>query len=344
MADELTRADSLREYLTGAASDGGAQADPLLCFGGFRSSTEAKTYDVTVTPAIAGLSVDFAAGGNAEGAGTLTVVDANNIKWKPNGAGTFGANAAFSGTAVKGIVESSLNPGQYLRVTVTTPLIVGSSVVDLVKKRGNIYGLGNISYTDAVSGTEIYFACMVKNVSSQPVTLFKRWIDTLGTPCSSNGAWLGGSGGGPVTTTASFADWPVNGWAQVRNASGVLKEVVYYSTRTEQTLTVTLRGLLGTSATAGSNTDLLSPVPGIAIAKDPDGAQAAGTGIQTIADKNTEPAGVTWSLGITEAGGLSIGTLAAGEEIGIWFWKSIPPTSEATPSATVGVVDAFTAS
>ena len=44
-------------------------------------------------------------------------------------------------------------------------------------------------------------------------------------------ASLSGSGAGTITTAGSLADWPDEGWVQVRNSGGTLKEVVYYTSR-----------------------------------------------------------------------------------------------------------------
>ena len=45
MADEQTRADSLRFYHTGASADGNAQSDADASLGNYRSSTEVTVLD-----------------------------------------------------------------------------------------------------------------------------------------------------------------------------------------------------------------------------------------------------------------------------------------------------------
>ena len=81
MADEKTNADSLRVYLTGAAADGGAQADPDASLGKYRSSTEVEQLAATVTNPIANITIDYISGNNGTGAGSLQAVTADTIAW-----------------------------------------------------------------------------------------------------------------------------------------------------------------------------------------------------------------------------------------------------------------------
>ncbi|CAN0574226.1 unnamed protein product, partial [Laminaria digitata] len=64
MPDQKTHADSIRLYLTGAASQGAAQADPNLSVGGFRSSSDITHLAYSVSSPIANLTIDFLAGEN----------------------------------------------------------------------------------------------------------------------------------------------------------------------------------------------------------------------------------------------------------------------------------------
>ena len=70
-------------------------------------------------------------------------------------------------------------------------------------------------------------------------------------------------------------------------------------------------------------------MPGVKIAKE-----APSGGHFTIADNehDTEAvSGLTWSTGITAAGGLDVGSLAAGNMIGIWLWLAVIEGRTATP-------------
>ena len=84
------------------------------------------------------------------------------------------------------------------------------------------------------------------------------WGSTTGTQQISNSGQLGASGAGTISTTGSFATWPASGLCLITNA-GVVREFVFYSSRTAQTLTVpaTGRARLGTSQSAGAGTDTL---------------------------------------------------------------------------------------
>jgi hypothetical protein len=289
------------------------------------------------------VTVDFASAANGEGAGILTATDSTHLTWTPPG-GTVGNEVEFSGTESK-LLEGGSAPGKFLRVTGTTPFSGGPSTITLTDLYNNYFGMDNIAIADAAAGITQYRASIVYNVSGATVESFKRYIASLGTARTSDGAWLTGAGSGTITTSGSLADWPDEGWAQVRNSGGTLKEVVYYTSRSGTTLTVPAagRGLLGTSATAGANTDVITPVPGIAIAIDPEGVVAASEAIQTIASQTTAPTGVTWNLGITAAGGLNIGTMTPGQQVGIWVRRHIPAGSIASPKAVNRIANTFTA-
>lgn len=345
MPDEMTRADSLREYHTGAGSDGAAQADPALSLGNHRSSTQVASLGIAIANAISGITVDFAAGANGEGVGTLTAVSSTVLTWTPPG-GAAGQQVTFSGTQTK-IVEGLLAPGKFLRVTGTPPFTAGASAITLSDLYNNFHGFDNVTVAQAAAGMNQYRATSVKNVSVNDVLALQRWVASLGTARASDAAQLSGGGSGTIATaiTTGYDDWPDSGWAQVRDSGGSLKEVVYYPSRTSTVLTVPAagRGLLGTSATAGADTDIITPVPGIAIAIDPEGVTAAGEAIQTVAGQTTAPAGVTWNLGITAAGGLQIGSMDPGEQVGVWVWRRIPAGAVAVPKQLYKVNDRFTA-
>lgn len=343
MPDVMTRADALREYLSGAASAGGAQTNPSASLGNHRSSTEVDCLGISIANAVSGVTVDYASAMNGIGTGTLTATDSTHLTWTPPG-GTTGNAVEFSGTESK-LLEGASSPGKFLRVTGTTPFSGGPSTITLTDLFNNFFGMDNIAVADATAGITQYRATLVRNVSTVDVTGFKRYIASLGTQRTSDAAWLSGSGSGTITTTGSLADWPDEGWAQVRNSGGTLKEVVYYTSRNGTTLTIPAagRGLLGTSATAGANTDTITPVPGIALAIDTEGVVAGTEAIQTIASQTTAPASVTWNLGITAGGGLNIGTLTPGQQVGIWIRRHIPAGAIATPKAINRVVNTFTA-
>lgn len=343
MPAEKTRADSIREYLTGATSDGGTQTDPDAALGNFRSSTEAESMSISVADAISGITIDYAGGGNELGDGTLYAADADTLQWKCSGE-DYGAGVAIANGETK-IVETDGMPGAFLRVSRTSAAaLTGTSTVTLTQKLNNVFALDDVSSSEAESGDSEYRATMLVNESTASIASLKRWIGTLGTSQISDSTQLGASGAGTIVTTGSFSDWPEQGWCHIKNGSAT-REIVYYSERTTTTLTVpaTGRERLGTTAAAGSASDTIHAVPGIAIAIDTDGVTSGGAAIQTIANENTAPTSVTWDTGITEDTGLSIGDMDSGEQVGIWIWREIPEDAVATTEAVVIIQDSFDA-
>lgn len=312
----MNRADSLRDYLTGAASDGATQNNQALSLGNYRASAEWGGLAMQIANAINNITVDYASGANDLGPNELKAVTTSMIQWSD------GDPVAISNGQT--VLVEARNPSKFIRVTKYTSndLEIKTSIVTLSVPFNNIFGFSNVSKTVAAAGANLYRAIIAKNVSSVSISNFNRWIAELGTARVSDVAQLGASGSGTLTTSGSFDDWPDTGYCHIFNGSSS-REIVYYSSRTTTSLNVIARALLGTSSSAGSATDSLKSVPGIAIAKDLAGVTNPGA-IATIADETTAPAGVTWNRGITEATGLQIGNMDAGQQIGIWIWKHIP--------------------
>lgn len=338
MPDAMTRGDSLRTYLTGASADDGAQVDPNLSLGNHKSSTEAASLGIAIADAIADITVDFASGGNSLGDGSLECTDIDALRWMDAG-GAFGAEEAIANGETK-ILEADGDPGAFLRVTRTsaTNLVPGVSTITLTELIDNLFGFDDVSSAEASAGDDEYRCVMLKNVSANNVVNAKMWIGLLGISNVSDIASLPGSGAGTIDIgSGDFSSWPARGYCRIENSGGALKEIVYYSSRSNTSLTVPTdgRGLLGTTATAGTGTDLIHAVPGVRIAKDTDGVVASGTPIQTIADESTPPTAVSWSTAITEGTGLSIGTLTPGQQIGIWIHRQIPANALSTTTNSV---------
>ena len=347
MPAQYTRADSLREYLTGASFDGGSQLDQNASLGNYRSFQEALSLGITYLSTIPGVAVLYAGGANPVGVGTLTAIDANNLTWQPNGISNPGPATAFSGAGDTEIVEATGNSGsgQYLRVIANAPFTPGASQIDLEYLIDNVFAMEDISAANAAAGFYDYRATIIRNESTKTITAFQRYLATLGTPQTSGGGHLPASGGGTIIHTSgnAFLDWPASGWCQIRRSDGSLREVVYYVSRSQTILTVPAsgRGVFLTTPSAGSNTDVVNPVPGIIIALDPSGVRPFGSSIQTIFSPQTAPMGVTWNFGLTGPTGLQIGSLPAGQQIGIWIWRAIPAGAAATPAALSKTLTTF---
>jgi hypothetical protein len=333
VANVMTRGDSLREYLTGAGSDGGAQTDPAASLGNFRSSSEWGGLGIRILQDISNLSVDFASGGNNLGVGTIELMSTNTVRWADNGR-DFGLEETVLPGQSK-IIES-VSPGAFLRVSQAFgPFVLagGPASILLTSPFNNIFGESNVTIAQAGSGISQYRASIIKNVSSNTIENLKRWVAQLATQQISDSVQLGGSGSGTITTTGNFNDWPPAGYAHIFTSGEVSREIVYYSSRTSTSLTVPAAGrhLLGSSAAAGAATDIVRSVPGVAVAINTTGVTAPGS-IQTIANETTAPAAVTWNTGISAATGLNIGSMSAGQQVGIWFWRQIPAGAIALPS------------
>jgi hypothetical protein len=343
MAPQYARGDAMREYLTGAGSDGGAQADPAASLGNFRSSTPAATYGITIANPISGVVIDYASGGNARGQGVLHATTTDGLKWQQPGSASPGPVAYFTGPGEAGVVESNENPGAYVRVTATPPFSLGQSQINLDYLVSDFYGFPEVSEAEAAAGVSHYRAGIIRNESGSPVTLFSRWVAALAGAAVSDAGQLPAAGAGTIGATASLAGWPDSGYVRIVTNAGALREIAYYASRTSSTLNVAARGLLGTSAAAGLSTDLIYPVPGVAIALAVDGVEAFGSAIASIADANTPPAGVTWKTGISAAEGVSVASVNSNQQFGVWYWRQIPAGAMASGRQLIKFGESFSA-
>ncbi len=328
-----TRADSIREYLTGGLYDGFKQIDPLLSLGGYRSSIQCGGQSIIINSPIKGVVIEFAADANAAGTGLLSSVDDKTLTWQPLGSVGPGSEVVFDIPQRVMIVEAPTNFEQFLRIRGKTPFSIAESQITLTPQFDNVFGFGDVLDAEATSGGNYYRATIVRNENSRNVTDFTRWIATLGTSQVSNVAQLGPSGSGTIATSGSFSTWPKTGWCRIVDNVGTLREIVYYSQRTTTVLTIptTGRDRLGTSGNTGQVDDVLYSVPGIAIALDAAGVQPFGNSMELLANQNTAPTGVTWNTAITSVDGLQIGTMVPGQQYGIWIWREIPTGANYSP-------------
>lgn len=319
-------ADSLRFYFTGAVSDGGSQSSQAASLGGYRSSTEAERVGLLLATPIRGLSVLFASRQNGTDGAVGSVITAadDEISYTAPGSATAGDEVALSigGTAT---LTDGEDPSKWIRVARTDDF-AGLARIEFDDQLNNVFGMSNAANAESTSGGSRYRAVMVKNESSDAATAIKFWLDPLGTQTTSSVGQLSGSGAGTITAaTDGFCDWPYRGWARVEDSGGTLKEVVYYSSRTDTVLTVPSlgRGRLGTSATAGSATDVIYPIPGIRIAWEASSPTVGGS-VQTIGSESTAPTGLSWSVVVTSGTALSVGALPAGQQGALWIHRELP--------------------
>jgi hypothetical protein len=317
--------DCLRWYLTGAASDGGAQSDPDLSLGNYRSSTEVERVGVLEANAIYNIKVVLASRENGTD-GAIANIFANGddtLQYFASGSDADNSSVDIINGETRVIFDDDA-PNKWARVNRdTTDTLAGGATLEFTDIWNNVIGMLDAAEAESAAGGSRYRAIAVKNDELTDVTGISVYIATLAGPSVSSVAQLSGAGAGSITgATNAFCGWPQRGWARIETSGGTLREIVYYSSRTDITLTVPAlgRSRLGTSAGAGAATDNIYSVPGIRIGIEAPIANA----IQTIASESTAPTGITWSTARTAVTGPSIGTLAAGDWYGVWIHRELP--------------------
>lgn len=331
MAQAYTRGDSLGIYET---LEDGANA----LGGGRWSKPQTGIKFITNTP-IPPIVITAVSGTNGTGTGRLTATGANTIQWTAPGDTT--AGTAVTINANESVLLEGSTASKWIRVfrdsDYSSDNLGGYDDVELVKTFGDIPSVA------INSSSYIAFMLTNQNALSQDITNIKIWLGTLGTQRTTGTAQLGASGSGTITTatTNGFADWPAYGWAHIKTSGGTTREIVYYTSRTATSLTVPSggRGLLGTTAAAGSATDTIDAVPPIKIAKE---AVDSNNKIQTIADSSTAPTGVTWSTATTSATGITHTPLVSSENLGLWYCIEIPSVAIGAYSVDIPVHLEFT--
>lgn len=329
--------DALRFYLSGAASDGGAQTSFADSLGGYRSSTEADRVGRLILSLPTSIDVLQASRANGVGAaGSIMTVGPDRVRYAAPG-GSAGPAQTISNGQTRTLVDGA-DSSKWIRVERTSAAaIAGAGVVEFAPQRNNLFGFADADDAEHTAGSSRYRGLYV--LARHAVAALKFWVKPLAASAVSSAAQLGGAGAGSVGFAAdAVASWPRRGWAAIFDG-GSLREIVFYSSRTLATLTVPAygRSRLGSSAAAGANTDVVYPVPPIAIAWE---AAVAGA-IQTIADDETEPTGLSWSTGISAATGVAVGDLAAGAGGGLWIWRELPAGVEADAHYAVQIGSSF---
>jgi hypothetical protein len=332
--------DSLRFYLTGAASLNGSQSDVAASLGGYHSSTEAERVSYRQLSAIKNLKILQASGSNGEGtAGTSTGGSAVASPFKASFSGPNGGTGVpvRIETFYNEYLEDSEDPNKWIRVQRTGDMS-GIGTQEFDPQINNVFGMSNSENTESTSGGNRYRAVMIRNESINGATGVTLWLDTLATQAETV-TGLPSSGAGIITAEENaFCDWQQKGWC--RTGSG---EVVYYDSRTDHSLNVPSFGrhLLGSSAVAGSPGETLDCVPPVRIGTEWAIPRTTGL-MSTIVDETTAPISIGWSTAITQPTGLSIGTILPYEQLGLWIHREIPAGVSATPFQRIRIKCQFT--
>jgi len=331
MADEYIHADAVGLFLTGAAGDGGEQIVPAASLGHHRSSTRAAQIGYQVLSCIPAVTVERVSGANGTGLGSIQICGENELQYTaPDG------QPGDSVTILSGQTKLLESGGEREKFVVvkrhTSAAMTSSFTLQFMPIYNDVIGSSNIEDADRQAG-EVKLRCIAYKAchASQGVLGLKIWVNTLAERQISDSGQLPASGTGSLESSDPFTGWPASGFCRITTAAGSLREIVYYSSRTETELIVPAagRGLLGTTAAAGAADDKLDAVPGIRIAKETPTA-----GAFSIADDENDTAavaGLSWSTGITESTGLDCGDLAAGEMVGLWIWLAVVAGAAASP-------------
>lgn len=301
MATARTKSDALGYY----ASDPAGR-------GGIRSDFELLPLEAIVTNPIGPIIVQSISPPGGVGTGTIRAASTTTLAYTAPGDTEGTPVTATANTAV--LLESG-TPAKSVRVyrdsVYNSDVLGGNMSVTTMWQMNNV-----IAGPNADENGGHYYGCLyIKNHGAVDITSISIRPGILGSQRTSSGGQLSGSGAGTITASGSLSTWPLHGWVRIINA-GTLREIVYYSSRTDTVLTVPASGraLLGTSAGAGAGTDTITPMAPITLWME---TPTAGE-VQVIADNTTAPSGATFSINETVA------TLAPGEERALWIHRHVP--------------------
>lgn len=319
--------DALRVYGSGAASDGGAQADPDLNLGGFRSSTECQPY--AVFGGMLGIVIERASGGMLTGEGILESDGTGRLRWTEPGSSTpgdwkfVGANAV---TVLSGV------EGLRVRRTGGIPP-AGAKSIRILDQYNNAFGQDNASNAERAAGNTQYRAFFLKNEGIATLTA-RLYLQQLGASRVISATYAS-SGAIAIAPTGGVKDWPLSGFFENQDTG----EVLYYASRTDSTLTVPAAGRdvfaeVGGGA-AGSIGDVLYAIPGQRIAKESPVSGA----VQTIAGETTAPTGLSFKHGVdTDDADVVSETLLPGQQVGVWTERRVVAGASARAQVALDVV------
>lgn len=290
--------------------------------GGTLTHREVTRNSAHISGALLSVAVLAINGNQSTGDGFITATGADTLTYTAPG-DTVGAAVTIAAGEAK-VLESATTTN-WVRVYRDRDGLDldGDLTLKILNTYNSLHSFRDITTAEQAAGVSVYRAGFLANYCEDSVTDLKVYLNTLGTQAVSDGGQLGASGSGTITTTGTFADWPDAGWCRVVQSGGTLREIVYYTSRTDTVLTVPAAGraLLDTSAGAGASDDTLDAVPGMAVGyevPDSDGA------IQTVANDTTAPSTITWSTEIGATNAISLSSLTRNTAQGLWLRLEIP--------------------
>jgi len=310
MALPATNGDALRWYGTDQYTR--STAPDML--GGYRGAWPLSTVGVWVSDTPSALAIVGASPNCIGDGGLLRGIEANGtVEFAAPGEDYGAAVAIDEGEVV--LVEGETANKWVLVRRETDGALNAQATIDFSK-----ITFAAIQHNLVNAGGCANYACAIlRNDSALTASGITLTNDSIGTAATTDTQQLpapGGTSTYAIETSDSFADWPDDGYARILTSAGAMREVVYYSARTDTVLQVNYlnRGMHGTTASAGAADDTIEPFSGVALAVEALTDYAA----QRIASASTAPVGLTFTA--LEAGP-TIADLAANAEIAVWFWQ-----------------------
>lgn len=342
-----TGPDSLRMYLSGATSDGGAQAVEDDSLGRYRSSTEVQSLSFVATAAITNVTVDHVSAANGPGTGFLVATGADKLRYYAPDPATAGDALPGDDPGTPGVEVTILNGesavvcdgddhAKFVRVTRTSATALsGTKGIEIADRYANVVSCGEVTSAERTAGVVKYRLMVLRNENvgvGIPLKDVSVWLAPADGVVieGTHTTRLGASGAGTIVIPGSFTGWATAGWALIETSAGVAQEVIYYSSRTSTALTVPAagRGLCGTSATAMAASDKVVPWHGRAYALEAPSSQPSG---HFNGNAVTPPSGLTWRQTRAD-GGYTHGDMENGEILGLWVRWDVPAGAAASPS------------
>lgn len=327
MPSENTNRDALDFFLTGVAGDSDAHTQEGS-LGGIRLPDRVMNWGCQIEATMHPILVDRI---HALTTGTALISgDGTTSVTYTAPSGGAGTSTSIADAATE-LIEDATTSNAVVLSRDGADLLGGEVNLEIVPMFNNVIAGTTVTDAQRTAGADTYRGLIFRNTSALTVSNIAIWVDLLGTAVdlatSTTPTGLAASGASTINiddNATTLADWPDAGWVEVVDSGGTIREIAYYTSRTATVLTVPAagRGLLGTSAGAGAVTDVISPVPGIRLALEtPD----ANGDIPTIANETTEPAGPpTWNSATNSTDGLTLASLAASTNHGLWIHREIP--------------------
>ena len=307
---------------TGATSYLAEQDKQELSLGGYCSSSlTVNGKDIRVVGLPPKMRIQRVSDDTENGVGELRIIKeigyVPRASWKsPNGVFSSEYNINnYSPTIIKGTsgyihIESYLYNTEYI-FEVEYDVTINISIQNV--SNYSALSMGEVSETLTASGGATYRSIGLF-LHNRSLSSGKVYLPPLGTPKVTDDSNLSGSGAGNISTSSTLRDFPMSGYFMITDNTGTLKEVVY-ATRSVfgYDVEATHRGLLGTSAVLGTDTDLFVPVPPFRLAiETPTSDQIA-----VSPDEHTPPAGITYATAFSEATAVAIPNIALNSWVGV---------------------------